>query len=384
MRWRRQSRATACVVTVLATLVASGAFAAAASAALVGQWRFDELDGQSAFDDGPHGLDGRLGAMEAPDPADPARVPGASGGALRFDGGSLVRLPPAPEFAVPRLTVEAVVRAGSSPGNFQYIVSRGSHECVAGSYGLYTGAAGGMAIYAFDGSRYVVSAIARPTDVWDGEWHHVAGTFDGDELRLFVDGHPVGDPLKVQMHIEYDPSKTTSATAFGRYVGDCDLSFRGDLDLVRLWSSPLPAEAVADAAARALRPGDPPPPPSKLPPLPAAAPAAILPAGPQTGAPPAAAPGAPPRACAMQLSRTRITARRRTSVRVQVTVRGLPVRAVRVVAKQHGRAKPITAARTGASGKVRLVMRVGKPGRVRVSAAMRPSCQPSYIRVARK
>jgi hypothetical protein len=36
------------------------------------------------------------------------------------------------------------------------------------------------------------------------------------------------------MRIDY--STTTSNAAFGRYVGDCDLSFRGDLDLVRLWS----------------------------------------------------------------------------------------------------------------------------------------------------
>jgi hypothetical protein len=381
---RRQGRRSvrARVVTVLAALVASGAFAPAASAETVGQWRFDELDGQSAFDDGPHGLDGRLGDAEAPDAADPTRIAGASGGALRFGGGSFVRLPAAPELAVETLTVVAVVRAGSSPGRFRYVVSRGSHGCVAGSYGLYTGAAGGIAIYAFDGSRFVVSAIARPADVWDGEWHHVAGTFDGRVLRLYVDGHPVGDTLEVPMRIDY--STTTANAAFGRYVGDCDLSFRGDLDLVRLWSGPLSAEAVADAAPRALRPDDPPPPPAELPPLPAAAPPAILPAAPQTGAPPSAAPGAPPRACALRLSRTRIAARRRTSVRVQVTLRGRPVRAVRVVANRHGRAKPITAARTGAGGKVLLVMRVRKPGRVRVSATMRPSCQPSYIQVARK
>jgi hypothetical protein len=349
--------------------------ASAAEPDLRGQWRFDEPDGQSALDDGPYGLDGRLGASAAPDVADPVRVAGASGGALRFEGGSFVRLPDAPELAVETLTVEAVVRADSSPGRFRYVVSRGSHGCVAGSYGLYTGTAGGIAIYVFDGSRFVVSPIARPADVWDGAWHHVAGTFDGRVLRLFVDGRPVGEPREVPMRIDY--STTTSNAAFGRYVGDCDLSFGGDLDLVRLWSRALSAAALAEAASRALPPDDPTP-------LPAAAPAAILPAGPQAGTPPAAVPGAPPRACALQLSRTRIAVRRRTTVRVQVTLRGQPVRAVRVVAKRHGRAEPITAARTGAGGRVRLVMRVARPGRVRVSAAMHPSCAPRYIRVARK
>jgi concanavalin A-like lectin/glucanase superfamily protein len=366
-------------------LVLFGGFVATASGAepeLRGQWRFDELDGQSALDDGPYGLDGRLGATAAPDPADPARVPGASGEALRFADGSFVRLPAAPELAVETLTVEAVVRAGSSPGRFRYVVSRGSHGCVAGSYGLYTGTAGGIAIYVFDGSRYAVSAIARPSDVWDGAWHHVAGTFDGRALRLYVDGHPVGDPLEAPIRIDY--ATTTTDAAFGRYVGACDLSFRGELDLVRLWSASLSAEAVADAVPLALHPEDPGAPRSILPsPLPAATPAAILPAGPQNGAPPAAAPGAPARACALQLSRTRVAARRRTPVRVRVTLRGQPVRSVRVVAKRRGRAKPISAARTGVGGRVRLVIHVRKPGRVRVSAAMRPTCAPTYIRVAR-
>jgi hypothetical protein len=381
---RRRGRSAACAVTIAAALamLGAGAESAGAAPALVGQWRFDEADGQAALDDGPHGLDGRLGGTEGPDADDPARVPGASGGALRFQDGSFVRLPAAPELAVETLSVEAVVRAGSSPGRYRYVVSRGSHGCLAGSYGLYTGAAGGMAVYVFDGSHYVVSAIARPSDVWDGAWHHVAGTFDGRVLRLYVDGHPVGDALEAPMSIDY--SMTTSNAAFGRYVGDCDLSFSGDLDLVRLWSGALSAEAIADAVPLALHPEDPGPPRTVLPsPLPAAAPAAILPAAPQNGAPPTAAPGAPKRACALQLSRTRVAARRRTPVRVRVTLRGQPVRSVRVVAKRRGRAKPISAARTGASGRVRLVIHVRKPGRVRISAAMRPTCAPTYIRVAR-
>jgi hypothetical protein len=384
MRRQGQRTGRGRVRWLLAALVVVGACTATASAAtepgLVGQWRFDEPDGQSAFDDGPYGLDGRLGALAEPDSSDPARVAGASGGALRFGGGSFVRLPEAPELGVETLTVEAVVRADSSPGRFRYVVSRGSHACVAGSYGLYTGSAGGIAIYVFDGSRYVVSPIARPADVWDGAWHHVAGTFDGRVLRLFVDGRPVGEPLEVPMRIDY--STTTSNAAFGRYVGGCDLSFRGDLDLVRLWSRPLSAEAVAEAA-RGLRP-DGAAPGELPPPLPAAAPAAILPARPQADAPPKAAPGAPPRACAMQLSRSRIVARRRTPVRVRVTLRGLPVRAVRVVAKRRDSGKRITAARTGAGGSARLLIRVRRPGRVRISAATRPSCAPSYIQVARK
>jgi hypothetical protein len=117
--------------------------------------------------------------------------------------------------------------------------------------------------------------------------------------------------------------------------------------------------------------------------LPAADPPATRDAEPPGGRPDAV-PGAPPRACALALSRTRIVARRRTTVRVRVTLRGKPVRAVRIVARRRGKAKPISASRTGANGRVQLVLRVRRPGRVRITASMTPTCSPGYIRVARK
>ena len=179
------------------------------------------------------------------------------------------------------------------------------------------------------------------------------------------------------MRIDY--ASTTASAAFGRYVGDCDLSFEGDLDAIRLWSRPLSHAEVAAAAAAAVHPGDPTPLPTD--PLPAAAPATILraPAPPDTHA--QGAPGAPPRACAVRLSRSRITAKRRTRVGVRVTLRGQPVQAVRVVARRRASHAVVAAARTGANGRVPLVMLVKKPGRVQVKVAMRPTCALRYVRV---
>ena len=126
-------------------------------------------------------------------------------------------MPDASELAPPTLTAEAVVRHAGSPGSWRYLISRGGRGCFSGSYGLYTSAAGGIAFYVFDGSHYVVSAIARPEDVWDGGWHHVAGTFDGTGLRLWVDGRPVGAPSGGPTRIDY--ASSTMTTAIGRYSG---------------------------------------------------------------------------------------------------------------------------------------------------------------------
>jgi hypothetical protein len=379
----------------LAVFICVGPARAAAETTALGDWRFDELEGQAALDGGPHALDGRLGDTSAPDAADPARIPGLSGGALRFNGGSSVRLPDATELAPATLTIEAVVRAPSSPGTYRYIVSRGSQDCLAGAYGVYTARAGGIAIYVFDGSRYVVSATARPEDVWNGAWHHVAGTFDGRSVRLYVDGRRVGDVLDTPLQIDY--AGTTMSAAFGRYVGDCVLGYQGDLDLVRMWSGAASAEAVAAAAAAALQPGGAPPPPTEEPlpaatppeilptevPPPAATPPQILPQGtpPPAGTPPNP-PGAPARSCAVRVSHKRIAAGRRTTLRARVTLRGKPARAVRVVAKRRG--KRITTARTNARGRAHLKLRAQRPGRLRVDAARRSGCTPRYVRVARR
>ena len=265
---RRIARWAVGIAAAGALAVGVAAPGAAAGPELLGQWRFDEPGGQVVADDGPQRLDGTLGATGSPDAADPARIAGAAGGGLRFDGASFVRLPDSAALAVPTLTAEAVVRAGTSPGAYRYVVSRGGRSCVAGSYGLYSGAAGGVALYVFDGTRYVVSASARPADVWNGAWHHVAGTFDGRELRLYVDGRPVGEPMSAPLAIDY--GSTSAHASLGQYAGDCALSFRGDMDLVRLWAGARTASEIGDAAATSVGA------PAGSGPLPAAAPGTTI------------------------------------------------------------------------------------------------------------
>jgi Concanavalin A-like lectin/glucanases superfamily len=325
-----------------------------------------------AVDDGPQRLSGLLGAADVPDAADPARIEGASGRALRFGGNRFVRLPDTTALAVESLSAEAVVRAVASPGSWRYLVSRGGQSCVAGSYGLYTGAAGGVALYVFDGARYVVSATARPADVWNGAWHHVAGTFDGHTLRLFVDGRPVGEPMEATLRIGY--AGMSAHTSFGQYVGDCELSFDGDMDLVRLWSGARSPEAIALAAA-GVSLG-----PAGSGPLPAAAPGTVIAAG--RAGPAGQGPAASrPRACVVQLLRRRARAKRRTVVHVRVTVRQRPSRATRVVARRSGRRKVLAKAQTDATGRARLALRPRRSGRVRITAQGRPRCTPARLRV---
>jgi hypothetical protein len=384
----------------VSTLVLGLGADAQADRSVIGQWRFDEGAGQLAVDDGPFALDGRLGTTEGVDADDPGRIPGtAGGGALRFDGRAFVRLPDATQLASPgALTVEATVRGSGSPGDFRYVVSHGAEGCVAGSFGLYTAAEGGMAFYVFDGQSYRVSATARPADVWDGGWHHVAGVFDGRTLQLFVDGRLVGAPLPAPVTIAY--SLTSIATYFGTYQGTCQLPLNGDLDLVRLWTGALTAPEIRGLADAALNPSAAGPPPVG----PAASTVPRVPAtptpdtSPREGLAPAASGtkipakklpvtvhqrGAPPRACLVRSSVKRLRAGHKVSVTVRVALRGHPLTAVGVQARDGRTAHRLASGKTGTAGSAKLRFRVPRRGTVRLVVTGRRDCGSAVLSVRR-
>ena len=350
----------------VAATVATGAIPAVAGAAananLIAQWRFDESAGQVVHDDGPFGLDGVLGLTGEADAADPERI---ANGALRFDGSSIVRLPDSPRLAPEHLTVEAVARADGSPGSYRYLVSKGGTGCYSGSYGLYTAPSGGLAFYVFDGTRYVLSATARRRDVWDGKWHDVKGTFDGSALRLFVDGRAVGSPMDAPVRIDY--STRSTGASLGQYAGACDLGFRGDLDVVRIFSD---APAVNGPAAE-------PPSPSQPAPLPAAEPGTTLP-GPPPGSNTPATSG---KGCSVRLSRANMVAGRRTVVRARLV--NAPKRSkLRLTVHRANQRKAVASARISASGRARLVVRSPRAGHLTVRVVGRGGCASARLTVS--
>jgi hypothetical protein len=171
--------------------------------------------------------------------------------ALRFAGDDFVTVPDSSKLEPADVTLDAWVRS-SSPGAFRYVVSKGVIRCEAASYGLYTGAAGGLSFYISDGSQYTLSPDAGP-GIWDGKWHHVAGTFgawDGARVRLYVDGKQVGTGTPSPVRLRYG-LPDGDELHIGTYRGTCGgpYGFVGDIDAVRLWGQALPAGDIAKLAA---------------------------------------------------------------------------------------------------------------------------------------
>ena len=59
---------------------------------------------------------------------------------------------------------------------------------MASSYALYTGSNGGLRFYVSDGGAGASLSPAAGPELWDGQWHAVAGTFDGQTVRFYLDG----------------------------------------------------------------------------------------------------------------------------------------------------------------------------------------------------
>lgn len=363
---------TTLLLAALALITAAAS--ASAAATVVGQWRFDEPSGQLALDDGPFGLTGTLGPTAGVDAEDPFRIAGLTGGALNFGNASFVSVPDARKLDLPTLTVEAAAHANNSPGEFRYLVSHGALGCFAGAYGLYTAANGGLAFYIFDGQRYFVSPAASPTDVWDGRWHTLAGSFDGTKVHAFVDGREVGSGFATPPGTAIEYASMPPGTSFGNYVGACRLPYTADLDTIRIWSGD---GAAASAAANPILPPDT---------------SGATGTNEGTAAGGRIAPGAegtvikgtPPKAsCRLRATPSRIRAKHRARVTVTATEGTRPMRKTRLSVQRAGKPKLLAAPRTNAKGKAKFSIKIAAQGKLRIGVLGRPVCTPAFVAVGR-
>ena len=243
---RVRTRSLAAAVIAAAALGGLPAVAGADGFPLVGWWPMNEGSGQTIRDWSGHGNNGTLGNSAAADDQDPAWIRGVfAGSALRFDGNDIVQIPDSASLDPQKITVAAWFRGDASPGVNRYILAKGSLACDRASYGLYTGGSGGLAFYISSSNAWYASPPA-PASVWDGKWHHAAGTFDGQTVRLFIDGQEIGTGTPANAAIAYNPP--SGGGLIGDYHGtdngtSCDLFMTGDIDGVQVWSQALP---VAD------------------------------------------------------------------------------------------------------------------------------------------
>ena len=227
----------------LGLLLAPAGASAADFGKVRGWWPLNEGRGQTAHDWSGQRNHGTLGSTPGADANDPTWIKGIFyGSGLNFGGDDFVSIPDSDALEPQRFTLSLWTRAAQSPGQFSYLLAKGSNQCVAASYGLWTASNGGVEFYIWNGHDLVRSASASSERIWDGRWHNLSATYDGTTARLYLDGVSLGNPPGSADPISYDqPDGTTS---FGGYRGSCDLLFSGDIDRVMLFDKVLPVEQI--------------------------------------------------------------------------------------------------------------------------------------------
>jgi putative heme-binding domain-containing protein len=94
-----------------------------------------------------------------------------------------------------------------------------------------------------------ISAAYEPAKLIDGQWHHVAGTFDGKQMRLYIDGKKVGE---LEQPGKLAPGRPT-AGSIGAYNGRNE-PFNGGIDDMRVYTGALTEEQVAQLVAGKTEP----------------------------------------------------------------------------------------------------------------------------------
>jgi hypothetical protein len=172
--------------------------------------------------------------------------------ALQLDSKSWIQVPNHPALGLTnKLTLEAWVYC-ADPKAPQYIISKGSDDQEMGQYGLAL----------FNGNlefhlQHFPGLILKSPIVFNNSvWRHVAGTYDGDTMRLYVDGIEVN---KFGKQISLIPNNGNlyigqlgkdfsyaDASNFGRPTYPNLYRMKGQIDEVRIWNVCRTAQEIKD------------------------------------------------------------------------------------------------------------------------------------------
>jgi hypothetical protein len=221
------------------------------SVGLQGQWHFDETSGLTAFDSTPNQNHGALFNYVGDDSQ---WVPSDYGNALAFNRAlsNYVDVPHAASLGANlanRFSVAAWIRSSvplSVNGNtYRVLEKENTFFFLQGDGNTNNVGSGGMNFLVKKGGANLTASIGQALNA--NQWYHLAGTFDGAMLRVYLDGE-----LKGTRAVAAPIDTTTLPLRIGSdyQAASAGSRFDGLIDEVGIWERPLSESEIRQLAGQ--------------------------------------------------------------------------------------------------------------------------------------
>jgi hypothetical protein len=222
---------------------------------LVGLWRLDEqapntLAGGDDFADisgnGHNGIEQNNVSFG---------VEGKVGLAASFTNGAFVKIGANAPMPTAAVSAAAWVRTDSKLRHYPQIVTAAGLDGLTG-YNLYAYNCPGTCgpfypTFVPGAASFILREMGHAwgecwalgtTDIRDGNWHYVAGTYDGTTTSIYVDGALQGSSTCANQPIDYGVSPEGDIAA--KANGEADTPWEGDMQQAAVWNRALTAADV--------------------------------------------------------------------------------------------------------------------------------------------
>ena len=191
---------------------------------IIGIWLFDEdINNNVVKDASGNGHDGEVKGS-------PKVVEGQFGKALSFSGNDQIVVPHHDRFSTSTFTLMAWVNIEEIRSGYRMIVGKDAHPYR--NYAMYVHTEGERLHCSFCAGRCMGNFNSHAT-IADGEWHHVAFTYDGSVERMYIDGE-----LDNDKKIVAGPGRNIAPVIIGRPP------FRGIIDEVFIGNAAISEDDV--------------------------------------------------------------------------------------------------------------------------------------------
>lgn len=210
-------------------------FSCASGAA--GYWKFDENTGATTADDSGNGISGTL-------VNGPTWVSGKNGSGLNFDGtDDNVNLGTSTIINPIQMSASAWVNPSAPTNNWGVILNRWISGALSYHLSMGDGTTNNKLTIYIDTVTGGPKSLSMPGTLSLGTWHHVAFTYDGSNLNLYVDG-----ALSATTTHTGNIRGTVVDTKVGAQSGNL-YHYKGIMDNVRIYDRALSGSEIANLNA---------------------------------------------------------------------------------------------------------------------------------------